>query len=66
MLFRSALTPAYSAEERVARKGASMALDATWPPEWPAQDTPIRATLDAMYSPAVQKKVRARWEKLGL
>ena len=62
----NALTPAYSAEERVARKGASVAFDATWPALWPQRETPIRATLDAMYSPAVQKKVRARWEKLGL
>ena len=62
----NALTPAYSLEERVARKGASVALDATWPVDWPKKDIPIRATLDAMYSPQVQKKVLARWKRLGL
>lgn len=62
----NALTPAYSVEERVARKGASVAFDATWPPEWPREETPIRATLDAMYSPEVQKQVLARWKNLGL
>ena len=62
----NALTPAYSLEERVARKGASVAFDSTWPTDWPKKDIPIRATLDAMYSPQVQKKVLARWKKLGL
>ena len=62
----NALTPAYSLEERVARKGASVAFDSTWPSDWPRKDIPIRATLDAMYSPQVQKKVLARWKKLGL
>lgn len=62
----NALTPAYSLQERVSRAGASVAFDATWPPEWPVNETPIRATLDAMYSPVVQKKVLARWKALGL
>ena len=60
------LTPAYSMKERIARAGASVAFDSTWPPEWPVNETPIRATLDAMYSPDVQKKVLARWKALGL
>jgi len=62
----NALTPAYSLKERVGRVGASVALDATWPPEWPVNDTPIRATLDSMYSADVQKKVLARFAALGL
>ncbi len=62
----NALTPAYSLEERVARSGASVAFDATWPPEWPREMTPIRATLDAMYSPDVQRRVLDRWNALGL
>lgn len=62
----NALTPAYSFDERVARKGASVAFDATWPPEWPQDQTPIRATLDAMYSPEIQQRVLARWKNLGL
>lgn len=62
----NALTPAYSLEERVAHSGASVAFDSTWPPEWPVETTPVRATLDAMYSPEVQRKVLARWNALGL
>lgn len=62
----NALTPAYSQEERAARLGASVAFDVTWPPEWPSGVTPIRATLDAMYSPEVQDRVYARWNQLGL
>ncbi len=60
------LTPAYSAEERSARSGATIAFDATWPPEWPSDTTPVRATLDSMYSPDVQRRVRQRWKTLGL
>ena len=60
------LTPAYTQEERVTRTGASVAFDATWPPEWPADATPVRATLDSMYSPEIQRRVLERWKSLGL
>ena len=46
--------------------GASVALDATWPPEWPRDGTPVRATLDSMYAPEVQRRVLERWASLGL
>lgn len=62
----NALTPAYSQEERAARLGASVAFDVTWPPEWPRETTPIRATLDQMYSPDMQERVLRRWNALGL
>ena len=62
----NALTPAYSQEERAARLGASVAFDVTWPPEWPRENTPIRATLDQMYTPDMQKRVHSRWQALGL
>ncbi len=62
----NALTPAYSHEERVNQEGASVALDATWPPDWPKDKTHIRASLDYMYSQEVLDKVFARWKKLGL
>ena len=62
----NALTPAYSLEERVARAGATVAFDSTWPPEWPRETTPIRATLDSMYSPEVQRRVLERYKSLGL
>ena len=60
------LTPAYSLEERVSRSGATVAFDSTWPPEWPRETTPVRATLDSMYSPEIQRRVLERWKALGL
>jgi len=60
------LTPAYSAEERIARSGATIAFDSTWPPEWPPENIPVRATLDSMYSRDVQRRVNERWKSLGL
>lgn len=60
------LTPAYTQAERATRSGASVAFDSTWPPEWTADATPVRATLDSMYSDDVQRRVLARWESLGL
>lgn len=60
------LTPAYTQEERVSRSGASVAFDATWPPDWAADATPVRATLDSMYSPEIQRRVLERWKALGL
>ncbi|HWD22919.1 MAG TPA: UbiD family decarboxylase [Burkholderiales bacterium] len=60
------LTPAYTQEERVTRTGASVAFDATWPPDWAKDATPVRATLDSMYSPDIQRRVLARWKALGL
>ncbi|NNN18552.1 MAG: UbiD family decarboxylase [Acidimicrobiaceae bacterium] len=62
----NALTPAYSLDERVAHSGATVAFDSTWPPEWPVETTPIRATLDSMYSPEIQKLVTERYKLLGL
>ncbi len=62
----NALTPAYSQDERAQRLGASVAFDVTWPPEWQQGTTPIRATLDQMYTPAVQQQVMRRWQALGL
>ena len=62
----NALTPAYSLEERVARAGATAAFDSTWPPEWPRETTPVRATLDSMYSPDIQQRVLQRYKSLGL
>jgi phenyl-phosphate phosphatase/carboxylase subunit alpha len=60
------LTPCYSQAERVARSGATVAFDATWPPEWPGESVPVRATLDRIYPRAVQERARERWTALGL
>jgi 4-hydroxy-3-polyprenylbenzoate decarboxylase len=60
------LTPCYSQAERVARSGATVAFDATWPPEWPGETIPVRATFDATYPVALQRRVLERWKSLGL
>lgn len=62
----NALTPAYSQDERVRRSGSSVSFDCTWPPEWPREETPIRATLDAMYSKDIQERVLSRFKNLSL
>jgi len=60
------LTPCYSHAERAARTGATAAFDATWPPEWPLETIPVRATFDRSFPPQVQQKALARWKELGL
>jgi UbiD family decarboxylase len=61
------LTPCYSQAERIARSGATVALDATWPPEWPAETTPVRATFDRSFPVPIQQKVLGSWDdELGL
>lgn len=59
------LTPCYSQAERVARSGATAVFDATWPPEWPAENIPVRATFDSSFPASVQKRVLERWDGLG-
>jgi 4-hydroxy-3-polyprenylbenzoate decarboxylase len=60
------LTPCYSQTERAARSGATAAFDATWPPEWPREMIPVRATFDSSYPAEVQRRVLDRWKSLGL
>ncbi len=55
-----------SQAERVARSGATAAFDATWPPDWPAELIPVRATFDSSYPAETQKRVLDRWKTLGL
>ncbi len=58
------LTPCYSQAERVARSGATAAFDATWPPDWPAELIPVRATFDSSYPAETQRRVLGRWNAL--
>ncbi|MFQ5829271.1 MAG: UbiD family decarboxylase [Candidatus Methylomirabilia bacterium] len=60
------LTPCYSQAERIARSGATVAFDATWPPDWPVDAVPVRATFDSIYPAEVQQRVLGRWKSLGL
>ena len=62
----NALTPCWSVEERKRLKGVSVAFDSTWPPEWPRETIPIKASFKAMYPRELQEKVIKNWKKYGL
>ncbi len=62
----NSLTPFYSPEERKRLKGVSVVFDSTWPPEWPKDILPIKASFKTMYSPKIQQKIIKKWEKYGL
>ena len=62
----NSLTPFYSPEERKKLKGVSVVFDSTWPPEWPSEIVPIKASFRTIYSPQMQEKVIKNWSKYGL
>lgn len=62
----NSLTPFYSPRERAKLKGVSVVFDSTWPPEWPAEIIPIKASFKTIYSPEIQEKVIRNWHQYGL
>jgi 4-hydroxy-3-polyprenylbenzoate decarboxylase len=62
----NSLTPFYSPEERKRLKGVSVVFDCTWPPEWPEDIIPIKASFKTIYPQELQEKVIKNWEKYGL
>jgi len=62
----NSLTPFYSPEERKRLKGVSVVFDCTWPPEWPEDIIPIKASFKTIYPHELQEKVIKNWEKYGL
>ncbi|MDP2646696.1 MAG: UbiD family decarboxylase [Desulfobacterales bacterium] len=62
----NSLTPFYSPDERSKLKGVSVVFDSTWPPSWPREIIPIKASFKTIYSPEVQEKVVNNWQKYGL
>jgi len=60
------LTPCYSYEERRQMKGGIAAFDCTWPPEWPEEVLPIKASFACIFPKEVQDKVLQKWEEYGL
>jgi len=62
----NSLTPFYSPEERKRLKGVSVVFDSTWPPEWPKEVIPIKASFNSIYSPDIQQKVVKNWKNYGL
>lgn len=61
----NALTPCYSPKERARLKGASVAFDATWPPEWPQEMIPPKASFNCIYSKETQDKIIKNWKSYG-
>jgi 4-hydroxy-3-polyprenylbenzoate decarboxylase len=61
----NSLTPCYNPKERERLKGASVAFDATWPPEWPQEIIPIKASFKTIYSKEIQEKVTQNWKSYG-
>jgi len=61
----NSLTPCYSPKERASLKGASVAFDSTWPPEWPPEIIPIKASFKTIYSKKTQEKVIQNWKSYG-
>ena len=61
----SALTPYISPKERARLKSASVAFDATWPPDWPQEVVPVKSSFNAIYPKEVQEKVVKNWKSYG-
>lgn len=62
----NSLTPFYSPEERKRLKGVSVVFDSTWPPQWPQDIVPVKASFKTIYPKELQEKVIGNWEKYGL
>ena len=60
------LTPCYSQEERLAKRGATVGFDCTWPPDWSREwDVPVRATFNCIFPEAVRQRVLRNWKAYG-
>jgi 4-hydroxy-3-polyprenylbenzoate decarboxylase len=60
------LTPCYSQEERLAQRGASVAFDCTWPPEWSREwEVPVKATFDSIYPESLRRDILTKWRHYG-
>ncbi len=62
----NSLTPFYNPEERSKLKGVSVVFDSTWPPAWPQEIVPIKASFKTIYSREVQEMVNKNWESYGI
>ncbi len=62
----NSLTPFYSPEERDRLKGVSVVFDSTWPPSWPQEIVPVKASFKTIYSSEVQELVNKNWESYGI
>jgi len=60
------LTPCYSQEERLNQRGATVAFDCTWPPEWSREwEVPVKATFDTIYPEKLRQEILGNWRAYG-
>jgi 4-hydroxy-3-polyprenylbenzoate decarboxylase len=59
-------SPCYDAEEKKNATGAVAVFDATWPPDWPREQIPVKAAFDVIYPQEIRDKVLANWSEYGL
>ncbi len=60
------LFPFLSQKEREAWRGARVALDATFPPDWPKEEIPTVMDFENGWPADVQQKVLTRWKEYGI
>ena len=59
-------SPSYDAEEKKNLTGAVAVFDCTWPPDWPKNQIPVKASFEDIYTPEIKNKVLTNWEEYGL
>lgn len=60
------LTPAYTAAERRAYRGAIALFDCTWPPDWDRiTQVPVKNSFDVMFPDELKEKVLTNWKAFG-
>ena len=59
-------SPSYDAEEKKNLTGAVAVFDCTWPPDWPKNQIPVKASFEDIYPPEIKNKVLTNWEEYGL
>jgi 4-hydroxy-3-polyprenylbenzoate decarboxylase len=59
-------SPADNAREKKESVGAVAVFDCTWPPDWPRDQIPVKASFDRIYPPEIRDRVLANWSEYGL
>jgi phenylphosphate carboxylase alpha subunit len=58
--------PWLSAEDRQKRRGSKVYFDATFPAEWPPEETPIIIDFTHGWPEDIQRRVLERWDEYGI
>ncbi|MBI4319885.1 MAG: UbiD family decarboxylase [Chloroflexi bacterium] len=60
------LFPFLDTQERLRKRAARVAFDATFPPDWPAEEVPTIMDFENGWPQAVRDKVVSRWDEYGI